>query len=159
MCWWFSFRLEYAHVVLGIATELDEWLCNIESALVNQHGITTDPVDVDEQYQNLVTLQREFLISDESIKKLKVASAGLRDVELTETTRIVDRWEQARVQLQARTPKMQVTVETVGKLRKCVEGEMGWLKITYARLTAVKILPDDADDLQKLQDEYSVSII
>ena len=155
----FTYRLDHAHVVLIIATELDEWLNNLESVLVNQHGITTDPTDIAEQHEDLLALKREFKIADSSIQKLKAASAALPDVQLTETNRIIDRWERAGLQIEARIPKIEETGVQVTKLRECLQNEMSWLQNTFSNLTAAEVLPFTIAELLELQRDYAVCVI
>lgn len=139
-----------------VATDLNNWLETVEGALVQQHGITTDPEDLAEQNIDLSQLKKEHNLSKKTADKLRVALVNLPDVDLTETYKIIEHWEEAGIQLQGRVPKIKSSMDKIIKLRGDLTRELEWFSQSYSLLKNNEVLPDNISDRDGLLGLYTV---
>ena len=125
-----------------LASKLDEWLRNIEWLLSTEDGLTLDPSFTKIQIENLKTLDQEFSFTLSNVKELKLTSETLKDVELFETNKIIDQWEDARLQACLRKKKLTETLPKIEELRKSLKNIDSWLQLSFEKINNKNLVFD-----------------
>ena len=153
------FRLDNAHKVLVLASKLDEWLRNIEWLLSTEDGLTLDSSFTEIQIENLKTLDQEFSLTLSNVKGLKSSSETLRDVELFETNKIIDQWEDARLQACLRKEKLTETLPKIEELRKSLRNIDSWLQLSFEKINDKKLVSDYPQYLEICQVSFLFVVV
>ena len=104
--------------------------------------MTLDSSFTEIQIENLKTLDQEFSLTLSNVKGLKSSSETLRDVELFETNKIIDQWEDVRLQACLRKEKLTETLPKIEELRKSLRNIDSWLQLSFEKINDKKLVSD-----------------